>query len=497
MCNALTVTKRESAPLPERLCERITYSTAMFAMWVNFSDKFVQCEGADHRFYSTPEMQNILLQNAVGHAVRKAKNTAGGATDAILSGRQVLINLMSDFVLDKTKATAESRQWKSYILERITNNATFAAGGQCDQSDLVRSKVCNESFFLCSLRNFSRANEQGANLSDSCSCAIFLRRLLRVGDGVLVDSLLVMALPCKTMHRSSSHHGAGDGYSCSLALRRWSSSRATVTSCSISSAALTPIFSTCASASSEETRGFSPLPSAWRRAISPRTAVITKAAIVSPSVFEFSISSITSWGKRIFFICDLLLMFPVAIRMSGYFEVCTHYTKRCVDKTLDTAAHLNLTCIYTNDCGVYTATPRSGGTHAGRLTKPLNEVTIMAGTQHTQTHPKFIYTFLAVHRDCMADGKNTVHVAADTLVDACEMLNDMGYISATWKGREENTLFIQKCENNFIWRFIALSTAQPRVIHIEATSEQEARQQSPDGCVMVFAARIRQEVEHV
>ncbi|ENS0909824.1 host cell division inhibitor Icd-like protein, partial [Escherichia coli] len=99
----------------------------------------------------------------------------------------------------------------------------------------------------------------------------------------------------------------------------------------------------------------------------------------------------------------------------------------------------------------------------------------MAGTQHTQTHPKFIYTFLAVHRDCIADGKNTVHVAADTLVDACEMLNDMGYISATWKGREENTLFIQKCENNFIWRFIALSTAQPRVIHIEASSEQEAR----------------------
>ena len=121
----------------------------------------------------------------------------------------------------------------------------------------------------------------------------------------------------------------------------------------------------------------------------------------------------------------------------------------------------------------------------------------MAGTQHTQTHPKFIYTFLAVHRDCIADGKNTVHIAADTLVDACEMLNDMGYISATWKGREENTLFIQKCENNFIWRFIALSTAQPRVIHIVATSEQEARQQSPDGCVMVFAARIRQEVRHV
>lgn len=51
--------------------------------------------------------------------------------------------------------------------------------------------------------------------------------------------------------------------------------------------------------------------------------------------------------------------------------------------------------------------------------------------------------------------------------------------------------------NKYIWRFIALSTAQPRVITIEATSEQEARQQSPDGCVMVFAARIRQGVSHV
>ncbi|EBK9620940.1 host cell division inhibitor Icd-like protein [Salmonella enterica] len=49
----------------------------------------------------------------------------------------------------------------------------------------------------------------------------------------------------------------------------------------------------------------------------------------------------------------------------------------------------------------------------------------------------------------------------------------------------------------FIWRFIALSTAQPRVIHIEATSEQEARQRSPQGCVMVFTARLPvQEVAH-
>nr|WP_123005838.1 host cell division inhibitor Icd-like protein [Escherichia coli] len=345
-------------------------------------------------------------------------------------------------ITSKTKATAKGSPVGTRENKSITNNATFAAGGQCNQSGSVRCHTCNERFSLYSLRNCSRAKAHGANLSDSCS--IFLRRLFRVGDNVLVNSLSVIVLSCIAMRRNTLHHGAGDGHSCSLALRRWSSSRATVMSCPISSAALTPIFSTCASASSEETRGFSPLPSAWRRAISPRTAVITKAAIVSPSVFEFSISSITSWGKRIFFICDLLLIFPVAIRMSGYFEVCIHYTKRCVNKTLDTAAHLNLIYIHTNDCGVCTAKPRSAGTHAGLLTTNDSESIEVAMRNYTR-HPQ---------------------------------------------GRDSYNL------NKYIWRFIALSTAQPRVITIEATSEQEARQQSPDGCVMVFAARIRQGGSH-
>lgn len=509
MCNALTVTKRKSAPLPERLCERITYSTAMFAMWVNFSDKFVQCEGADHRYYSTPEMQNILLQNAVGHAVRKAKNFAGGATDTILSGRQVLINLMSDFVLDKTKATAESRQWKSYILERITNNATFAAGGQCDQcigllvgrsSGSARCHVCNERIFLeYSLRYFSRANAHGANFSGARSFTAFLRCFF-LDEANCFNVLSVIVDTCNPVRHSSSLHGASDGYSCSLALRRWSSSRATVTSCPISSAALTPIFSTCASASSEETRGFSPLPSAWRRAISPRTAVTIKFALVSPGCRDASMPLTTSCGNLAFSCCDLLLTELVdmfAPPINNGMQCNTKVNTKKDLKWYSPKCNLNTTRADTCNSAIETTKPRTVGAVTGLLTKPLNEVTIMAGTQHTQTHPKFIYTFLAVHRDCMADGKNTVHVAADTLVDACKMLNDMGYISATWKGREENTLFIQKCENNFIWRFIALSTAQPRVIHIEATSEQEARQQSPDGCVMVFAARIRQEVEHV
>ena len=95
--------------------------------------------------------------------------------------------------------------------------------------------------------------------------------------------------------------------------------------------------------------------------------------------------------------------------------------------------------------GAETTTPRSGGTHAGRLTTNDSKSIEVAMRNHT-IHPQ---------------------------------------------GRDSYNL------NKYIWRFIALSTAQPRVIHIVATSEQEARQQSPDGCVMVFAARIRQEVHHV
>ncbi|EOD0177174.1 host cell division inhibitor Icd-like protein [Escherichia coli] len=147
--------------------------------------------------------------------------------------------------------------------------------------------------------------------------------------------------------------------------------------------------------------------------------------------------------------------------------------------------------------GAETTKPGSARTLTGLLTTNDSKIIEVAMRNHNQTKPEFIYTFTALHRDRMADGATTVHVAADTLVDASRMVKEMGYVAAFWKGREENTLFIQKCENNFIWRFIALSTAQPRMITIEATSEQEARQQSPAGCVMVFAARIRQGVHHV
>ncbi|ENK9284538.1 host cell division inhibitor Icd-like protein [Escherichia albertii] len=283
MCNALTVTKRESAPLPERLCERITYSTAMFAIWVNFSDKFVQCEGADHRRHSTPEMQNILLQNAVGHAVRKAKNFAGGATDTIFSGRPALIN-----------------------------------------------------------------------------------------------------------------------YSCSLALRR------------------------------------------WRRLISPFAAVTKKPAVLSPGSLSCSISSITSCGILTVVICDFAFFAPVAISGSPKNWCMSVYAKKMIKKGLKCISPVSK-LKSKDEIHLKEQRPAVLATHAGRLTTNDSRSIEVAMRNHT-THPQ---------------------------------------------GRDSHNL------NKYIWRFIALSTAQPRVIHIEATSEQEARQQSPDGCVMVFAARIRQEVEHV
>ncbi len=50
---------------------------------------------------------------------------------------------------------------------------------------------------------------------------------------------------------------------------------------------------------------------------------------------------------------------------------------------------------------------------------------------------------------------------------------------------------------SYIWRFLALSAIGRNVIHITATTEREAREQSPAGCVMVFAGRLPiQEVRH-
>nr|EMA1055879.1 host cell division inhibitor Icd-like protein [Escherichia coli] len=258
----------------------------------------------------------------------------------------------------------------------------------------IRSE--REYFF----RNSSRTKAHGANLSDSCSSAIFSCSLFVFCDGVLVDSLLVIVCTCKAMRRSTSHHGADSDYSDSLALRR------------------------------------------WRRLISPRMAVTMNCASVSFSSLTKFISLKTSRGTLAVFCCDLLLVVPVGITGLLTVRWRSVYAEKKIKKGLKCKS-LESSIAFKGDLH-QKATPRSGGTHTGRLTTNDSNSIEVAMRNHT-THPQ---------------------------------------------GRDSHDL------NKYIWRFIALSTAQPRVITIEATSEQEARQQSPDGCVMVFAARIRQEVRH-
>ncbi|EET5058455.1 hypothetical protein FGG89_000247 [Escherichia coli] len=243
------------------------------------------------------------------------------------------------------------------------NDSRYQADGQCYQSGSVRCHTCNERFSLYSLRNCSRAKAHGANLSDSCS--IFLRRLFRAGDNVLVNSLSVIVLSCIAMRRNTLHHGADGDYSGSLVLRRWSSSRATVTSCPISSAALMPICSTLARASSDDTRGFSPLPSAWRRAISPRMAVTINPALLSPSSLTDSIPCITSSGTLTVVSCDFAFLLAVAISETPNHRCVSVYTKKEIQKALTCVSCAHNMKHTEMIFEIQRATPRSAGNTYG------------------------------------------------------------------------------------------------------------------------------------
>ncbi|VAG10719.1 Uncharacterised protein [Enterobacter hormaechei] len=158
----------------------------------------------------------------------------------------------------------------------------------------------------------------------------------------------------------------------------------------------------------------------------------THAEKLAPALSAFSrstlvsISSISSCGNRIFFCADLAFTALVAIYPPAYSEG-TPYQKN------------SLTCTPTkNIVGVHlevedtqdTAKPGSVTSTNRASDHNVTEAYIMACIQHTQTRPKYQY------------------------------------------------------------RFLALSAIGRNVIHITATTEREAREQSPDGCVMVFAGRL-------
>ncbi len=162
---------------------------------------------------------------------------------------------------------------------------SFLLGPYC-AAIFIRSE--REYFF----RNSSRTKAHGANLSDSCSSAIFSCSLFVFCDGVSVDSLLVIVCTCKAMRRSTSRHGADSDYSDSLALRR------------------------------------------WRRLISPRMAVTINCASVSFSSFTKFISLKTSRGTLAVFCCDLLLVVPVGISVLLTVRWCSVYGEKKIKKDL-------------------------------------------------------------------------------------------------------------------------------------------------------------------
>lgn len=160
---------------------------------------------------------------------------------------------------------------------------------------------------------------------------------------------------------------------------------------------------------------------------------------------QASIASTKSYGNRIPLYADLLFLCPVAISKSRYWCFNTsehtggsHNVKVFKHKQLDGCDVDDLKCLNTLSTGKAqevsnAAKPRGALTPSGLLTTSVISSNEAAMKDHT-THPQ---------------------------------------------GR-----------NNYIWRFLALSAIGRNVIHITATTEREAREQSPAGCVMVFAGRL-------
>lgn len=123
-----------------------------------------------------------------------------------------------------------------------------------------------------------------------------------------------------------------------------------------------------------------------------------------------SISSTNSYGNLIPLYADLLFLCPVAIEDDSCWCFNTRENKSSLQICevfkyfwLDVFKHLDIR--YLNTLSTAKAQVRHKNSEArrcdntnGPLTQPLVEVTVMAGSQHTQTHPKFTWRFLALNR---------------------------------------------------------------------------------------------------
>ncbi|WP_367946401.1 host cell division inhibitor Icd-like protein [Edwardsiella tarda] len=161
-------------------------------------------------------------------------------------------------------------------------------------------------------------------------------------------------------------------------------------------------------------------------------------ALLSPSHFTDSIPCITSCGILAVSDCDLVFVGPVAIFNPPDIGVRQYTFKESYIKALTCKPPLNNVTYTLNDQGIEMAKPGSAGTLTGLLTTNAN-VTSEAAMFH----------------------RNTPHT-----------------------GRAALTL------KKITWRFLVLGEHAPVVVHITASSEQEARAAMPPCCIAIFAARI-------
>jgi len=170
-----------------------------------------------------------------------------------------------------------------------------------------------------------------------------------------------------------------------------------------------------------------------------------------------SISAMSSCGKRIAFLSDLLFLFPVAIAgahillRSGY----TPYNKKTLSKTIDVGAHQNVRWSHTLSTG------KAQATH--KIAKP-------AGATNT----------------------NGPLTTTDSIIIEAAMQNHTTPLT----GRNSLT------PNKFTWRFLAVSrsdrNAKPCRMSVEAHTEREARQELAPHFILSLAARLPiPEVSHV
>ena len=343
-------------------------------------------------------------------------------------------------IAGKTKATGRWSPVRTKEIKRITNNATFAAGGQCNQcGDLWYFGKCNSLRALLLMKSSSGKWEGyswGSGLRPhlvSYSCW----RACNSCFSLCIFFSSIRFFSCAVTRRSSSHYGAG-GH-CDRCSDLWVNNFCYESSHHLISGAFfrlwyrrdggTPFRSMCLrknSSSKNESTGFVGSASCvvflfssdivvflftalrrssshhgaggysdslvlrrWRRLISPRMAALINCPVLSPSSFTFSMPSIISWAIRAVTDCDFAFFGPVAMSNSLCFGCKTIYTKKNYFEGLTRKTLLFYIVSYTLLMqGAETTKPRTVGAVTGLLTTTAIMSNEVAMRNHTATQPQ-------------------------------------------------------------------------------------------------------------